>query len=179
MTDEQDFERRRLAYRQAGLAVALYTQGQPLPHLVLDRPKTPAAVESGARGWEIDLGSRARHRVELQIIALWAGPVAEARACFEDREPPQGWEAVREPMAALGRRVTRSPEENDAYLEWLRRRAVGLIDIPQVWSAIDALANALLEKGSLSPDEASDLVAAVQRVSRRRVGLAGLFRNPR
>ena len=179
MTSDQDFERRRLAYRQAGLAVARYTQGRPVPDLSLDRSETPGPSEAGSRGWEVDLGSRSRQKVELEIISQWVGPVAESRACFENGEPPQGWGAVREPLAALGQRVTRTPGENDAYLEWLRQRAIGLIDIPPIWAAIEALASALLDRGVVPSAEASAIVAGVQRTARRRVGFAGLFRNPR
>jgi hypothetical protein len=179
MNEEQDLERRRTAYRQSGLAVARYTQGRTVPDLSLDRPETPVAPERSIRAWEVDLGSRTRHQVELEIIAQWAGPVAESRACFEDREPPQGWGAAGELLAALGRRVTRTADENDAYLEWLRRRALGLIEIPQIWAAIETLAAALLSRGTIPSAEASEIVAGVQRVARRRVGLAGFFRNPR
>jgi len=179
MNEEQDLERRRTAYRQSGLAVARYTQGRTVPDLSLDRPETPVAPERSIRAWEVDLGSRTRHQVELEIIAQWAGPMAESRACFEDREPPQGWGAAGELLAALGRRVTRTADENDAYLEWLRRRALGLIEIPQIWAAIETLAAALLSRGTIPSVEASEIVAGVQRVARRRVGLSGFFRNPR
>jgi hypothetical protein len=180
MTDEQKLERRRLAYRRAGHAVARCTQGGPVPDLSLEPPgQSATATGDLPRGWEIDLGSRARHRTELEMIARWTGLAAESRACFGDREPPDGWGPAREPIAALGRRVTRSLDENDAYLEWLRRRALGLLDIAPIWAAIEAVATALLEKEEVSSGEAVEIVAAVQRTGRRRVGLAGIFRNPR
>ena len=177
---EDQLERRCLAYRLAGDAVARYTQGRRVPDLSLERPAAEAAPEGGAlRGWQVDLGGRTRYQTELEILARWTGLVGESRACLNDREPPGGWGAAREPIAALGRRVTRSLDENDAYLEWLRRRAIGLIDLPEIWAAVEALAEALLAKGEVGRREASDIIAGAHRARRRRTGFAGIFRNPR
>jgi len=179
MNEEQDLERRRTAYRQSGLAVARYTQGRTVPDLSLDRPETPVAPERSIRAWEVDLGSRTRHQVELEINAQWAGPMAESRACFEDREPPQGWGAAGELLAALGRRVTRTADENDAYLEWLRRRAAGLLDLPGEWPAVEAVAERLLEAGLLREQEITLLASGHLAAHRRASGLRGLFRDVR
>ncbi len=177
MTENREPERRRLAYRLAGTAVARHAQGRALRALTLQR----AAVEDddSGRRWPVDLGSRARHRLELQILAQWAGLMSEARACFEGREPDGGWGAVREPLTDLGRQVTRSDEENEAYLEWLRRRAMGLLDLPGTWTAIDSLAEALLAKGSVAGEEAMALITGVQQAQRRRSGFSSWFRSAR
>jgi len=177
---EDQLERRRLAYRLAGDAVARYTQGRRVPDLSLERPETEAVPTGGAlRGWQVDLGGRGRQQTELEILARWVGLVSESRACLNDREPPGGWGAAREPIAALGRRVTRGLDENDAYLEWLRRRAIGLIDLPEIWAGVEAVAEALLTKGVIRSREASENVAGVHRAHRRRTGFADIFRNPR
>jgi hypothetical protein len=181
MTEEPDLDRKRLAYRQAGYAVALYSQGRRVPALSLERSlQSPVAAEEDAPGrrWPVDMGSVARHRLELEILAMWAGFLSESRACLGDREPPGGWGPAREPMADLGRRVTRSLDENDAYLEWMRRRALGLIDLPEVWAAVEALAGAVLAQGAVGAGEASAIVAGLHR-SRRRSGIFGMFRDPR
>ena len=177
---EDQLERRRLAYRRAGDAVARYTQGRRVPSLSME-PSEGEGVPVGGdpRRWQVDLGGRGRQQTEMEILARWAGLVSESRACFADQEPPGGWGPPREALGALGRRVTRDPEENDAYLEWLRRRARGLIDIVEVWEGVEALAEALLERGSIPSREASETVARVHRIHRRRAGFADLFRNPR
>jgi hypothetical protein len=176
MTPEQDQDRIRLAYRTAGLAVAHHTQGRMLRALSLQ----PAAGENEpGRHWPVDLGSRARHHLELEILARWAGLASEARACWGGGEPPGGWGPARQPLADLGRRVTRSDEENDAYLEWLRRRAGGLLDLPGTWPAVEALAEALLQKGSVGGAEATALITGMQRSRRRARGLGGFFRDLR
>jgi hypothetical protein len=115
----------------------------------------------------------------LEILAQWAGLMSEARACFDGREPAGGWGPVREPLAALGRRVTRSDEENEAYLEWLRRRAEGLLDLSSTWPAVEALAEALLAEGRLAGPEAEALISGVERSRRRRFGITGWFHGVR
>ncbi len=180
MTEEQDLERRRLAYRRAGYAVARHTQGRRVPDLSLESPAAPAApAGSDSRWWQVDLGSRARYQTELEVLARWAGLLGESRACLGDREPPGGWGPARDPLAVLGQRVTRDLEENDAYLEWLRRRALGLIDLPDIWAAVEAVADALLTEGKVGSREVSEIVAGVHRARRHRSGFAGFFRNPR
>lgn len=179
MTEDQT-ERRRLAYRRAGDAVARYTQGRRVPNLSLEPAAVAGApIDGDPRRWQVDLGGRGRQQTEMEILARWVGLVSESRACFNDQEPPGGWGPTLEALAALGRRVTRNPEENDAYLEWLRRRAQGLIGIPEIWEAVEALAEALLAKGAVSSRAASEIVAGVQRIRRRRTGFADIFRNPR
>jgi len=180
MTEDQDLERCRLAYSRAGYAVARHTQGERVPNLSMDLPAAPPVPDEGhtPRNWEVAMGSRARHRTELEILARWTGLVSESRACLGDREPPGGWGAAREPIAALARRITRNLDENDAYLEWLRQRAIGLIDLPEIWAAVEAVAKALLAKGQVGYREASDIVAGVQRARRRWPGLSSFF-NPR
>lgn len=177
MSEDQDLERRRLAYRRAGLAVAHYTQGRALGVLSLH---LPGPEDDGpGRRWPVDLGSGARHRLELEILAHWVGLLCEARACLDNGEPAGGWGSAREPIADLGRRVTRSDEENEAYLEWLRRRALGLIDLPGTWPAVEAVAGALLADGKVEGRAATALIAGVQQARRRRSGIGGWFRDVR
>jgi hypothetical protein len=177
MTDDRDRERRRLAYRQAGSAVARHAQGRVLGALTLQQPV--GDEDDSGRRWPVDLGSGARHRLELAILAQWAGLMSEARACFDGREPAGGWGAAREPITGLGRRITRSDEENEAYLEWLRRRADGLLDLPGTWPAVETLAEALLEEGHLAGPEADALISGVERSRRRRSGISDWFRGVR
>jgi hypothetical protein len=53
--------------------------------------------------------------------------------------------------------VSGSPDEGAAYFWWLRHRALNLVQQPEVWSAIEALARELLVRGSL-PGEAAEQV---------------------
>lgn len=177
MSEDLEFERRCLAYRRAGLAVAHYIQGRPLGVLTL-QPPGPEDEGPGRRR-PVDLGSAGRHRLELEILAQWTGLLCEARACRDDREPAGGWGPAGEPVADLGRRVTRSADENEAYLEWLRRRALGLIDLPGTWPAVEAVADVLLAEGKIGGREAAALIAGAERAGRRRSGIWGFFRDLR
>lgn len=180
MTEDRELERQRLAYHRAGYGVALYTQGRRIPVLSLTEQAEPPLPDEGRipRGWEVAMGSRARHEVELEILARWTALASESRGCFDDREPSGGWGPAGEALSALGGRVTRDPDENEAYLEWMRRRALGLIGIPEIWAAVQAVARALLEREALSSRETSDTISGVLRARRRRAGIAGFF-NPR
>lgn len=180
MIDDRELERQRRAYRRAGYGVALFSQGRRVPFLSLEKEAEPPVpeVERTPRGWEVAMGSRARHDVELEILARWTALVSESRGCLDGQEPPEGWGPAAGALAVLGGRVTRDPEENEAYLEWLRRRALGLIAIPEIWAAVEAVAGALLARGALSYRETSDTVAGVLRARRGRGVIAGFF-NPR
>ncbi|MBM3696658.1 MAG: hypothetical protein FJW79_12135 [Actinobacteria bacterium] len=173
MSGETDIERRSRAYRKAGHAVAHHVQGRRPSRLALD-PPTEAESESSR---PVDLGGGARHRLELEILALWVGLEAEARAAAQ-AGAPAGPTPGPDHLAALGRRVTRSEQENEAYLEWLRRRALGLLDLPGIWPAVEKVAEALLADGSLSAADLTALVSGAQR-SHRRPGLSGWLRDLR
>jgi len=96
MTDDETTERRRTAYRQAGYAAAVAMQARsfgtlsiaPLERSVAQafEPRKP-----GREPMHVDLRSKARHRIELEVVALWAGLLSEANACFEGETPPDGW----------------------------------------------------------------------------------------
>jgi len=171
MTQEQH---RPTAYRKAGYAVACYAQGRPVPALSPDRPG--AEEDEPGRAWPVDLGSGARHRLELEILARWVAVLAEERAAQEAGATPPPGGRTREVLDALGRRITRSPEENEAYLEWLRRRAQGLLDLPGMWAAMEKAAETLLTSGAMSSREATALIAGVQQERRRRSGIGGWLR---
>lgn len=170
---------RRQAYARAGEAVARHTQGRPLGNLALDAPLPPVGRgPADTRAWQVDLGSRVRHQAELEILARWAGLLAESRACLDGRPPPEGWGPALEPLEALGRRVTRSDDENDAYLEWLRRRAWALVDLPEIWAAIEAVAEPLAAAGRLEAGKVDDLIAGTYRARRHRTGFLSILRRP-
>jgi hypothetical protein len=181
MTGENDLERRRLAYRRAGYAVARYTQGHSAPAISAEgSPEAPwADPRLPLHRGPVDLGSRARHHLELQVLAQWAALLSESRACLGDGEPPGGWGGALDGVSALGRLVTRSDEENQAYLGWLRRRAMGLIDLPDVWAAIEALAEQALSAGPIGPRQAAAIIGAAEEPARRRSGVLEWFRGLR
>jgi hypothetical protein len=177
MSEDQDLERRRVAYRRAGYAVTRSTQGRPLRAVTLEA--ADPGRRAGARNWPVDLGSHQRHDLEMEILARWSGLNAEARGCFSGQEPPGGWGDLRAPLAEMGRQVTRSEDENDGYLEWLRRRAAGLLELPGEWEAIEAVAEALLERGRVGESEVSALIMRSLPPPKRPAALRFFYREPR
>jgi hypothetical protein len=63
--------------------------------------------------------------------------------------------------------VSGSPDEGAAYFWWLRQRALNLVQEPEVWSAIEALARKLVVKVSL-PGEAAEKVLDERHRLRKR-----------
>jgi hypothetical protein len=111
--------------------------------LDLGRPLSAAA---GPR----TINLRVRDLAERLIIVRLAGAVAEARA---GGEPPGDDEDVRAAYD-LVTKFCGSDEEAEKYLEWLRARAVNLLNAEENWLAVDSLAAELLERRELSGREA-------------------------
>jgi hypothetical protein len=177
MDADQELERRGRAFRRAGYAVARLTQGRPLRLINLDGPE-PVDEGPGERV-TVDLGGGSRHRLEMELLARWAGLLSEGRDCRDDVPPPGGWGAAAAPLAAMGLRVTRSDDENEAYLEWLRRRALGLLDLPGIWKGVEAVGEALLKDGTVDERQARALVAGAQPPQRRPRWLQGFYHDVR
>ena len=136
---DQELERRGLAYPTAGVRRRPPCPGAPPVRLSdLDGPNRSTTTPAAAGRWTSaaeppspragDPGPMGRPDERRRGPATRAGsrPAAGVRR--------------REPIAAMGRRVTRSDDENEAYLEWLRRRALGLLDLPGTWTAVEAWA---------------------------------------
>ena len=177
MEADRELERRGRAFRRAGYAVARLNQGRPLRLITLNDPE-PADEGPGERV-TVDLGGGARHRLEMELLARWAGLLSEGRACRGEVAPPGGWSAAAAPLAPMGRRVTRSEDENEAYLEWLRRRALGLLDPPGMWAGVEAVGEALLKDGTVDERQVGALVAGAQPPRRRPRWLQGFYHDVR
>lgn len=180
MTDTE-FEARRIAYRQAGYAAAAAMQARSFgPLSIAPRERSVAQAFEPRRPsrepMHVDLSSKARHRIELEAVALWSGLLAEAKACFEGEAPPEGWGEGYGRILELGDRVTNSPEENRAFAEWLRCRAETLLSLSDVEALVETTANRLLEKGVVSAQEVRTILGRQGREARKRGGFFGLGR---
>jgi hypothetical protein len=63
--------------------------------------------------------------------------------------------------------VSGSPDEGAAYFWWLRQRALNLVQVPEVWSSIEALSSELLVKGSLPGKAAEQVLDERHRLRKR------------
>jgi hypothetical protein len=59
----------------------------------------------------------------------------------------------------LVEKVSGSDQEADAYLRWLEQRTRSLMRQPFFWPAVEAVAAALLERGSLPAKQVKDIIA--------------------
>jgi hypothetical protein len=128
--------------------------GRPMPRFVTEW------VESRGSGAYRSPPLRVRDRIEREIIILFAGEVAQEKATgttegsavtIEHSEHGTvivdgDWHRVFE----LAEVVAPSEEELGPYLDWLLARTRGLLNQPQVWVTVEALADALLAHGRLN-----------------------------
>jgi hypothetical protein len=147
---------RRTAYHEAGHAVAdfllaiplwevtIVPDGERLGH-VKDGPRVRRSIQS-----ESDLTLRDREQLERRTVAAFAGPRAEAKATGVDVEPQ-----ISGDLLLIGNRAhlagsffDSDPGEQEAYMNWLRERARVIVE--QGWYLIEALANELLTRPTLS-----------------------------
>jgi ATP-dependent Zn protease len=164
MTDKTrtEISRSAAAYHEAGHAVAAHAMGLKL-HPVTIRSRGGSAGPSipmdPLRGIRLEFGSpkRTQLQIEAAIIVLLAGSIAQRR------HEVQSWSlADREPDRAAGfalaLRVSPDPETAAAHLRWLELRAIRLVE--ERWAAVERVANALLDKRTLTVKEISGLVSA-------------------
>jgi hypothetical protein len=152
-------ERELAAYHEAGHAVAAYLFMIETGGLALDdRCLWPS------RPWEQDDGSI--ESAESQILLALAGPAAERKLkgtpelsahSTEDSALAQRLSAEMQ-AALIGNADERLIQ---AHLCYLDEKVRCLFDDPGVWTAVEALAKALLTSGSLPGDEVREIVAGV------------------
>jgi hypothetical protein len=102
-----------------------------------------------------------RARAEREILVLLAGGLAEAK--LAGRHNHAGASQDIDAAFSWATRVSGSMEEAEAYLAWLRVRARHLLDVPEHWSAVEALAAELLQRREVSGRAARRVYLAAQR----------------
>lgn len=151
-------QRERLAYHEAGHAVALLDCRRGLKHITIVPGEghlgrnTPAPLPSFHP--DRDDGPSTRLRVEQSVVGLLGGAVAEAHLLGRDcrlGDFKRYGGAV--DLARAYRLVcfqSAGDEEANAYLSWLFERTKSVIAFPQNWAAVKAIAQALLHQQELS-----------------------------
>jgi hypothetical protein len=111
-----------------------------------------------------DLGTSRQDELLIRdmIVSAFAGHAAEA-VYFEERGVRRrnnfvGSDRDRTSAGELALYVTGSEEEARAYLSWLWIRVQMTVRTPPCWSAITALATALLQRQTLTYDEAAPII---------------------
>jgi hypothetical protein len=157
-----DTELRLTAIREAGHAAMAMHQGIAVRRATI-RPSDVALgmVEHYPIGeWfrpDIEIDGRTRNRIEKTILVLWAGTLAEE--IIGGCEHPEGEEDI-ENIVRLSSHIVSETEEQEAYIEWLRLRCRNWVRLPFVARSITALADALLERQSLTGSQLRDVSRA-------------------
>ena len=150
----------RIAYHEAGHAVASYVENIPFLEVSIE-PDGEAAgrcVHPPPPKWfrpadRVDY--RTRRRIESEVLVLLAGPAAEAMfAGRECRGRAFGDRREAERLAGL---AMYSDEELSAYLRWLRLRARYVVGAR--WHTVECLAHLLLKKRTIRRTEARKVLA--------------------
>jgi hypothetical protein len=119
------------------------------------------------------IDDRSRALAEREIIVMFAGPAAEARARGRRDHVGAGGDDYRYAID-LASRFCGSIEETTAYVAWLALRAQNLIHDPFVWFGVEALAAALLARRTLTGRKARAAYRAGQDEFRRANGIGAV-----
>jgi len=177
---------RYVAVHEAGHAVARWALSpdlsEPFDRIFIRTPREAAAPPYVIGGVEgrlfyqpfgcylpdrtlLDLLDFQREDMEREVIDCFAGPVAEARARHISlyRALTEGGSQDCDAAHSALKDFYRPGAELDAASDALLKRAVKLVS--QHWSAINALADELMDRRSLSGDEAVAVMHGWRRLS--------------
>ena len=173
---------RRRAYHEAGHAVLAHRFGIPVYEvsIVPDGDSSghvhAGPLSSARAGRELDAGEvspASLEEIELRCVSILSGEEAQFRV---DSEGGEEWRRIRaqsensmddDALTRLLMRLHRDRQVVAQHRAELLVRTVALLDTPEVWGTVEDVANALLERSTLTADEVRVLVErARQRHSR-------------
>lgn len=164
------------AYHEAGHAVAAYLQRRRVLYVtIVPEPENNTLGHCALRrppGWSMPDASndcKTRARAESQIIISLAGHAAvEALKGRPARQKQAGSWADWDAAISLAANMTGSPEETEAYLNWLWARTADLIRLPWNWAAVHVLAYELLKQHRIGERRARAIISEAIRVAGER-----------
>lgn len=148
----------RTAIHESGHGVSAYIMNIPVVRISIDpdednlghtlyRVPEEAYWHALATG-EIDM--RTRQRAEKRIMSLLAGTMTEMEFFGVEMDDDITDEHDLKMAFALAGYLTGSEAETDAYVDWLTERLTNQMALPQYWTAVEALAAALMKNQGLS-----------------------------
>ena len=146
------------AYHEAAHAVACYELRVPFKRISIIAHGYIAGSVAGGKPpewleWD-SASTRARLRVERQIICYYAGQVVSESFGLSTEGQPDFAGAASYAFLVAG-----SGREADAFVTWLWERARNLVTSPLQWMAIEALAATLMVDKEMSARKARRIIA--------------------
>lgn len=154
---------KRIAYHEAGHAVAAFIEGVPLGPITIipdgnvQRNLRRRDLGNGFRP-DVRRAANNRQKIEAEVIATFAGPAAED--AFTGRRNRYAAQDDYPDIKKIASFVCESDEEMIAYLEWLAIRARRVVTDRRNWEAVKAVAAALLKHETIDAAKARTLIKA-------------------
>jgi hypothetical protein len=158
--------RRRRAFHEAGHAVAGLLFGTGIPDFTLSRddsarhpiPRFSCPGEEPPEGVE---STRLQEMLQRRVQTLLAGEVAQELAGF----PAElGTEADEEAILQSAMELGADLDVQAAFVTWMRWTTRELLASPEQWWKVEAVAETLLERGSMTPEEVRGVLDGSVRV---------------
>lgn len=174
---------RAIAYHEAGHALGMWRGRLPFRRITIEPgPDYLGMILSGSLRLReehvYDPSPRVRDRLERKIVAILCGPEAErlvrgrynhagaGRVSFGKFNRLSSSGDLDQAVALAEQIIGDTGREFTLYFGWLRERARNIVSNPTWRLALDALAEALLERRTLRGDEAIPIM--ISAVSKRR-----------
>jgi hypothetical protein len=109
--------------------------------------------------WDVDTSDRARMKMERLVQTYLAGIAAQRhhrQSSVRGYHASEDYRKVNDYIHYF----VKSQEEHDAYFKLLKIRTQDLFKRPHIWAQVEALAAALLERKTLSANEAAEIIQA-------------------
>ena len=163
MTVQQSNQRMATAYHEAGHAVASWRLGVSLRRRGVTIIPAGDALGSAShhqvvgRDIEWDGSDGNRLKVERYVQICLAGRIAQKKY---DPRSVRRYHSRRDDQQAVDMlfRMTCSTREVEVWLKLLEIRTEGLFSNPDVWCAVQRLAEALIQRGKLSGRDATEVM---------------------
>lgn len=154
------------AYHEAGHAIAAWASDLKLKRVSIvpiDDALGHVLHANPLKGIRLDIDGRpqSRYRAERAIIVCLAGPTAQQKYDPASVDPAHA-SADFETASDLAVRLCGSARSATAYLAWLQVVADDIIETR--WAAVERVAGALLERGTLSGSEIDATLYPVRRI---------------
>lgn len=152
----------KVAYHEAGHAVACFFAKKPYKHVTIE----PGEDSYGhirhfplPDSFQPDIDSesyRMQKRIEQEIILLYSGHAAEVLAA--GRHNWRGASDDTRRAVDLALYVNGDPKQTSAYLQWAWLKTMNFLKLPFRWVAVEGLAKALLERNNINKKEAKKII---------------------